>query len=533
MPDTPARTSYDEMPYPSYPMGQTHPDHLAVVATLLGMTPAPIERCRVLELGCAAGGNLIPLALNHPQSQFIGVDLSIEQIQQGQKLVAALGLTNIALRHASILDVDDSYGAFDYITSHGVYSWVPAKVQEKMLAICAALLAPQGVGYISYNTYPGWHMRGMIRDMMYYHVSRFPPESPASRVARARSLLSFLVRSVPEENTPYSLLLREQLNLLQQHSDAYLFHEHLEEYNGPIYFREFCDQLSAHGLRYLGESEFRVMVASTSFPAAVQQELDDLAPHLIEREQYMDFLRNRSFRQTLFCHQNVKPRYEIRGEQLTAFHIASPARPVENNRDLTPEVEVEFRGSGSATLTSGTPIVKAMLQCLGEAWPQFVAFEELRIQARTRAGGPAPTDPELAAQDRLTMSKSLLTAYATADKSLVELAIRPPVFTTAVSERPLAYQLARLQTADGYQVTNLRHETCNLSHFDREILPLLDGTRDRAALLTAVLDKFHAGVLKIEQDDKPVTDDERATPILNDVLAQELPRLARSALLVG
>jgi len=530
---TTTRTSYDEMPYPSYPMGQTHPDHLAVVATLLGMTPAPVERCRVLELGCAAGGNLIPLACNYPASRFVGVDLSAEQVRQGQQTVTALGLTNIELRHASILDVDDSYGTFDYVSSHGVYSWVPGHVQQRMLAICARHLAPQGVGYISYNTYPGWHMRGMIRDMMYYHVSRFPPESPTSRVARARALLSFLVRSVPQENTPYSLLLREQLDLLQQHSDAYLFHEHLEEFNEPIYFRQFCEQLAEHDLRYLGESEFRVMVASTSFAAEVQQELNDLAPHLIEREQYMDFLRNRSFRQTLLCHKDVAPRYEIRGEQLAAFHIAAPVRSALETPDLVSAVEVEFRGAGSATMTSGTPIVKAALQCLGEAWPQFIHFEELRTRARSRLGTGVPADPALAQQDRQTIGKALLTAYATADKSLVELAIRPPEFVTTVSDRPTAYRLARWQAVTSYQVTNLRHETANLSHFDHELLPLLDGSRDRAALLAALLEKFHAGALKIEQDDQPVTDAGRATPILNDVLDQQLPRLARSALLVG
>src|SRR5262249_13777434 len=157
-------------------------------------------------------------------------------------------------------------------------------------------------------------------------------------------------------------------------------------FNEPIYFRQFCDQLAEFNLRYLGESEFRVMVASTSFAVAVQEELADLAPHLIEREQYMDFLRNRSFRQTLLCRGAVIPNYEIRGERLSEFHIASRVKPRVSPPDLASDVEVQFEGYKNATLSSSAPIVKAALACLGDVWPQFVAFEELRARARGRLG---------------------------------------------------------------------------------------------------------------------------------------------------
>src|SRR5687767_7970953 len=116
-------TSYDVVPYESHPFQQTHPRHLATIAALLGMQPPPLERCRVLGLGCAAGGNLVPMALGLPQSEFIGLDYSDRQISEGLQTIAALGLTNIALRHASILDVDETWGQFNYIICHGVYSW--------------------------------------------------------------------------------------------------------------------------------------------------------------------------------------------------------------------------------------------------------------------------------------------------------------------------------------------------------------------------------------------------------------------------
>src|SRR5262249_5436251 len=153
----------------------------------------------------------------------LGIDLSARQVADGRKVVEALGLTNVELKHLSVAEVDAGYGAFDYIVCHGVYSWVPAPLQEKILEICATNLAPQGVAYVSYNTYPGWHMRGMLRDIMCYHSRHFT--DPRERVGQARALLDFLARSVPRKGGPYGLLLKEEVELLRGKTDSYLLHE--------------------------------------------------------------------------------------------------------------------------------------------------------------------------------------------------------------------------------------------------------------------------------------------------------------------
>ena len=169
----PNQTPYDEFAYVSRAHPQTHPSRLAALAKLFGMQPAPLSGCRVLELGCASGGNLLPMAAQTPSASFLGIDLSGRQIADGQAVIAELGLSNIGLRHLGIAHVDESLGKFDYIIAHGVYSWVPQEMQEKILSICKENLAPNGVAYVSYNTYPGWRMRGMIRDMMLYHARPF------------------------------------------------------------------------------------------------------------------------------------------------------------------------------------------------------------------------------------------------------------------------------------------------------------------------------------------------------------------------
>src|SRR5260221_642375 len=157
--------TYDEIPYPNLSHVQSHPDTLATLTSLLGLSPAPIENCRILEIGCASGGNLIPMALSLPASILVGIDYSARQIRDGQSAIDAIGLTNVSLRHMNILEITPEFGEFDYIIAHGVFSWVPADVREKLLDICKQNLAPAGVAFVSYNVYPGWHMLANIRDM--------------------------------------------------------------------------------------------------------------------------------------------------------------------------------------------------------------------------------------------------------------------------------------------------------------------------------------------------------------------------------
>lgn len=536
------QNTYDEVPYPSFPLSQTHPDHLATIATLLGLRPPPPDRCRVLELGCASGGNLIPLALVLPESSFLGVDMSSRQIAAGQEAVADLDLQNIELRTLSILDVDETVGSFDYILCHGVYSWVPAPVQDKILEICRRQLAPNGIAYVSYNTHPGWHLRGLIRHMMSYHVARYPADAAEQRVARARQLLDFLVQAAPHEDQSYTMLLREQSQLLSQHSDAYLFHEHLEEHNEPVWFLDFCERLSAHELRYLAEAQFGTMLAGVTFSPEVQRQLEALAPNLLEKEQYMDFVRNRSFRQTLICHAHQRPNYDLAANRLAQLSVAAPVVPANATPDIPTETREEFTSPDGPCVETAVPIVKAALACLGKAWPAAIPFEDLVDEARRLWNASMASYASASADDiatsmpgrdesRVVLGNALLETFARAHGTSLRLSRHAPRVATTISERPAASPLARRQAREGQPITNLRHEVVSVTPFDRHLLPLLDGTRNRDALLAGLVDLYRRGELLIGESDEPVTDHDRATEILGEVLNQQLPQLARSCLL--
>src|SRR5439155_19650566 len=101
---------YDPLPSGNGPVPASHIEVLAAEAALAGLSPAPIERCRVLELGCASGGNLLPMADEFPRSQFVGIDISPRQIARGQELIERTGFTNVRLMAMNLMAVGADLG---------------------------------------------------------------------------------------------------------------------------------------------------------------------------------------------------------------------------------------------------------------------------------------------------------------------------------------------------------------------------------------------------------------------------------------
>jgi len=518
-------SSYDATPYESYAVAGSHPDLLAVMASLSGMQPAPVTACRVLELGCAAGGNLIPLAAQFPHSSFTGVDFSAVQIAEGAALIEQLKLKNIRLLQQSILEVEN--GEYDYIIAHGVYSWVADPVKEKILSLCARQLAPQGVAYVSYNTYPGWHFRGVIRDMMLYHTRDL--REPKDRVAQARGLLDFLSQSAAAE-TAYGKMLGEEADFLRKQKDYYLLHDHLEEANHPLYFHEFAERAAQQGLRYLGDSSISAMMPS-NFAPQVREALKQISHDIVRTEQYIDFLRNRSFRQTLLCRGDVALTRVIGPQDMTRYLIGSAAKRAAaetGGADGAGKPE-RFVTPAGAYITAGSPLIKAAFDCLEEAWPQSLAFEALLAQAVER--GDLPRGAANHAAQRAILGTDMVSALSA---GIIELRLTRLDFITRVSDRPVASELVRLQAAKGRMVTNQRHEPIELDDLNRHLIQCVDGKHDRAALVEKLSALVASNTLSaLQPDGKPFTKDAELRAALSRTIDSGLAGFAKTALLVG
>ena len=516
--------SYDRVPdaLGSYP--QTHPDRLATVATLLGLSPPAPQRCRVLELGCGRGGNLIPMALTLPGAQFVGVDLAEPRVANGRAMVSELALKNVELRAQDILDIDDSLGTFDYVICHGVYSWATPEVQRKILQVCRRNLAPQGVAYVSYNTLPGSHGRGDWRAMLRYHVARFT--EPADRVREARALIEALGRGAGED-TARGKHLRGTARWLGGKSDAYLLHEHLGRDDEPLYFHQFAERAAAQGLQYLGEANFETMALGPStLPGPVGEDpreaLLAVSSDLVHREQYEDFVGNRVDRQTLLCHAGEAPQRPVRPSRVARLYVASPARPASAEPDLRMSHQEQFSAGPGLTLTTGDPDLKAAMSYLWSRYPGRVKFVELLDAARRAAGDTGRDEKESA--DRLAMR--MLHCHA---GGIVEFSLLPAPFTTEVSERPVASPYARLLTRTERNVTTMRLEQIPLPRGLRPLLAALDGTRDRADLIALVAGPIGAKWRAAGEAGKPPPDAARVGEVVDALLRL----VARAALLVG
>jgi SAM-dependent methyltransferase len=413
-----------------------------------------VESCRVLELGCGDGGNLLPMALGLPGAQFVGIDSAATAIDRGRALAAALDLTNVTLESIAIEDYEPTAGGFDYVIAHGVYSWVAPPLRDRLLALCGRALAPGGVAYVSYNALPGARLRQALRDMLRFHTAG--TEDPRERAEQARALLRFLVEGWPAARE-HTAALRHQAEQALERSDASLLHDELSEFNEPVGFAEFAAHAGAHGLQYLAEADFFEMQTAIAPEPVLDALLSVEDP--VRREQYLDFLKGRMFRQNLLCHAEARVDRSPRPEVIERLAFSSPAAPTG-----PPDADgrVLFEGPTGAALTTDQPAVIAAFERAGERWPAAVWVRDL------------------AETDRAVVCQALLGGYAA---NLVSLHASAPRLAHRPGERPEASPLARHQAAEGDLVTSLRHGSVRLEdELARRLVALLDGTRDRAAL---------------------------------------------------
>ncbi len=509
-----AKNSYDLVPYPSGAFRQTHPDHLAALATLYGMSPAPAPTCRVLELGCASGGNLIPMAVSLPTATFVGLDYSRREIDEGLDRIATLGLANLTLRHMDILEVSDirtELGSFDYILVHGVFSWVPEPVRLRILEICRDGLSDQGVAYISYNAYPGWHIRQFVRGLTRFHVRNI--EEPKERARQARSVLAFAENAVPAIDALYKAELKGQLDRVAQLTDEVLLHDELGDCNQPYYFHEFMELAGQYDLQFLTEADPSYMRMERYSPQ-VQQALSG-AGDLVVTGQYLDFLGCRPFRQTLLCKKQISLRRSLQPRSIAHFSIQGTCSPVSKKVDLSAGVVERFQSANHVIIGLDDPLSKAALLHLQRVAPQPVPFDSLLRAAwglLDREGDPSESDRE-------GLGELLLAVHG---GGMVELHLHPPSFAATPSHRPRASVLVRHQIQHEPFIVNLLHQNVHIEDpLARCMLSFLDGQTDRAALLLAVEAELMQGRLVIPSDGPPLT----------ERIEDNLHKMARMALL--
>ena len=513
--------SYDAVPYESRAFPQSHPARSAALATLFGLTPPDVASARILELGCAAGGNLIPLAMAYPHASFTGVDLSPVQIAQGRARIASLGLKNITLRNQSIADISAGHGVFDYIICHGVYSWVPQPVRDAILRVAAENLADTGVAYLSYNVHPGWRLRSVLREAMLFHVAGIT--GPAEKLASARHFLAQLAE-ITDGASAYGQLLRQEAKMIAGAEDFYLLHDHLEHTNEPCYVSELIGRAHTAGLTFLTEASIQMTIAE-SFGPDRGRLLRELSGNRLDRmEQYIDFFTGRTFRQSLLVRS---------AQESSIIRTLDPLRLgglyLHANLTLVSEQDGAFvlRDLAGRTLTTPNSFVRDCLIELASRSPGFTTADDLaHITAATTTIGHSPSGSDLAGL-RDALLKMVLIGMA--EVSTTELS-RP----SSLADKPTAVPLARADARAGMAwTTNPRHETVPLNIVQQAVLPLLDGTHDVDDLVAALRQKVKEGQIILQRDGVPLTAEVDLDASAREHIGHALAGFSRSALLAA
>jgi hypothetical protein len=290
-------------------------------------------------------------------------------------------------------------------------------------------------------------------------------------------MVQFLADSAVASAGAYGSIFQNYLTVLNDGlkgaDDAFLLHDELEEINEPIYFKDFVAHAERHGLRYLVEAELREVLPHV-FKPEVREQLQRFAGDSIALEQYMDFLRNRMFRQTLLCHADAPVQQMLRPEPVYGCLARSHAQPVNGDDESNRPGLMQFRSRDNATLTTDHPISTAAMTALGECWPRALPFGELLAAARG-AASPAPSASSQT-PDEVVLAGNLLRAFGYSNQ-LVDLHSFSPDFTMQLSARPVASPVARLEAMGRNVVTNLWHERVNLQPFQCHLLVRLDGSR--------------------------------------------------------
>jgi SAM-dependent methyltransferase len=520
-------TMYDEMPYPGLSHAQTHPDRLASMAILLGLDPAPVERCRVLDIGCALGVNLMAMAELLPESDFVGIDYAARQIEIGRDYLAELGLKNVRLEHMDVMAVPESLGHFDYIIAHGFYSWVPPTAQDQLLAVIRRHLAPNGVAYVSYNTYPGWYLMQVIRDSMMLRTRQM--SDPAERAAAGREIVDFLAQAIPDNSGPFAKFLhsyrRSQATRDSRGAaaDALLLHDMMSDLNEPVYFEQFVAHAEGHGLQYLSEVDLAAVMPSRMKPE-IAHELAELTRDPMESEQWLDFMRFRTFRQTLLVHREVEVQKTLRPQVVGRFKLASLAEAKNDPVDLSPGVVEQFRTEDNASFATDHPLTKAAFVEMISNRPRAIPFEVL---VRAAAARIDLFLDESTTREIAVFAANVLRALSYSPE-LVELHLFQPPISIVPGPRPRTTDLMRWQARMGLPATNLRHERVDLDPELRALTMLLDGERDRDQLLSAFMLLFRQGQLQAEEQSPDAAATEE---IVGEQLEQTLRFMARNGML--
>ncbi|MCI5065319.1 class I SAM-dependent methyltransferase [bacterium] len=452
--------SYNEIPYESAPIPEAHPDRLYSIARIFGIAASPPKTAKVLEVGCSSGGNLIPLASQFPEARFLGIDIADKPIQEANARAQQFGLSNVEFRQLDIHESHQIQEKFDYLIAHGVYSWLPKKTQKSLLALLKSHLTENGIGFISYNTFPGWHEKLRIRKILLNATNR--EAAPRAQIRQAREVLQRFEDFSREQEASSDPKTGAVLCSLHDAPDWYLHHEYLSESNDPKYFSDFLREVSESELYYLTDADL-----STTSDLFLEQRgySPSLTQNLRYTERYeeaYDLYTGRQLRRSLLVKKKGALQKRSAAKCMTESFLSTPLQK-ERIENGSTKFTMGTRGS---VLVENTATAR-IIEHLGNQWPNNVSFTEL----------PHDEPEETLAQELLELF--LQGALFIDSRSITHRASAPV-------EYPRTSPLTKQEAAFGNLLSGARGEKLALNAIERVLTALFSGEHTEEELFQQI-----------------------------------------------
>lgn len=364
-----APNPYDELPYCAHPVAWTAPERLALASLLHGGPRLPLDRYRVLELGCANGANLLPMAWYRRHGEFTGLDGSVRQIALANDNKDKLGLTNLRFVHGDFRSaINHLEGPFDIIMAHGVFSWITDDARDAMLAMCSSLLAPNGLLYLNYNTKPGWTVRGMVRDFLMQHTEH--ASNLKERAEMCQVIAAEVIAPLKAEEHSYSRLMGNEFQMVVNQKTAYIAHEYLAPENNAYWRDEFFSLLQDSGFTFIADADFNCISNRITTDYANLLKEAGLASGVAANS--ADLICYRQMQSPILTHTPlVKER--CNDAEFANLIMASSLTPVEDKEGNQSSFKL---ATGQEIETSKESISKALIK-LHPVWPRGLTVGSL------------------------------------------------------------------------------------------------------------------------------------------------------------
>lgn len=459
------------------------PAHLDAACLIRAVEPpvAPGAAFRYCELGCGQGETALTVAVSNPHAEVWAFDFNPAHIAKAQQMAAAGNIGNIRFEEKSFEELLEASASslplFDYVTLHGVWTWVSQENRAFIVEFLKRHLRPGGVVCVSYNALPGWAMMVPLQRLMLEVAHAHPGRSDS----KALAAVQFIEAVAKAGGIAYEAKTVDDLKKhVDQDNLTYLAHEYLNDYWAPLFQTDVAAALAKARLEYAATANILENFTKLCLTGE-QQALVDGAP-VGMRETVKDYFMERSFRRDIYVRGwRAIPTRRL-DERLRPYRLALLAPLGKTTRKIRiPLGEAELHGPfydrAFEALAEGVRSVGELLD-LPEARGTSVSAQEIiGMMVGSRQAILAPNDVDAAARDRVRHFNAIhLRACANESRSTAHIAgvavgsgVPVRIFEMLAYEAIAQGVEPELETIAQFAARLLRERGDKLRHEDRQI----------------------------------------------------------------